>query len=197
MNGKFCPQYISSGRINSRSRRCSIRSVECGQTLVEVALILPIFLVLVFAIIEIGRAWSAQQSLTLAAREGARILIMPYGPEPAYKYKSEEEVINAATDAVKASMNNSGTPAIDTITNIIPIRIRPGDDGVFNTDDDERKVYYAGISPPVVRGDRVGIYIKYEFETPAPILLRMFDNGGGSTAQSTINMGVICYMDHE
>ena len=196
MNGKFYPQSISSGRINIPSRGCSIRSVECGQTLVEVALILPIFLVLLFGIIEIGRAWSAQQSVTIAAREGARILVMPYGPEPTYKYKTEEEVINAAKDAVAASMNNSGTPGVKS-EDIIPIRIRPGDDGVFNTPDDERKVYYAGISPPVVRGDRVGIYVKYEFETPAPILLRMFDNGGDSTGESKINMGAICYMDHE
>ena len=196
MNGKLYPQYISSGRINSRSRRCSPQSSEYGQTLVEAALILPIFLVLIFAIIEVGRAWSAKQSVTIAAREGARILIMPYGPEPVYKYKSEEEVITAAKAAVEASMNNTGAPGIKP-DDIVPIRIRPGDDGVFNTKDDVKQVYDAGISPPVVRGDRVGIYINYEFETPAPILLRMFDSGGDSPAQSKIIMRAICYMDHE
>ena len=174
---------------------------ERGQTMVEFALILPIFLILIFGIIEFGRAWGAKQSLTIAAREGARILAMPYGPSPTYRYTSEEEVINAAKKAVEDSMNGSGTPAIKEITEIIPLRMGPGGDGIYNTTDDERKLYTAGSSPLVTRSDRVGIYIKYKFETLAPILLGMFkDPEGGAeatTTQSEINMGVICSMDHE
>jgi hypothetical protein len=197
MNGELYPQYISSGRIDGLFRQRSIRLCERGQSMVEIALILPIFLIFVFAVMEFGRAWSAKQSLTISAREGARILVMPYGLEPNYKYKTEEEVIAAAEKAVKDSMNGSGTPVIDSVTEIIPVRIRPGIDGVFNTDDDLRELYRAGLSPPVLRGDRVGIYIKYKFETPAPILLRMYDNTEGQSGKGEINMGVICFMDHE
>jgi hypothetical protein len=57
--------------------------------------------------------------------------------------------------------------------------------------------YTAGLSPPVTRGDRVGIFIRYKFETPAPILLRMYDSGGDPPTQGVINMSVVCYMDHE
>jgi hypothetical protein len=44
-----------------------------GQSLVELALLLPLFLVVVLGIIETGRLWWTQQALTSAAREGLRI----------------------------------------------------------------------------------------------------------------------------
>ena len=45
---------------------------ERGAAMVEFALILPLLIVLVFGIIEFGRAFNANISLTHAAREGAR-----------------------------------------------------------------------------------------------------------------------------
>jgi len=48
---------------------CGSRS---GQAMVEFALVLPIFLLLVIGVIEFGRAWNLAQTLTDAAREGAR-----------------------------------------------------------------------------------------------------------------------------
>lgn len=196
MNESHYSQNISGWRINGRFRRRSIGLSERGQSMVEIALILPIFLVFIFAVMEIGRAWSAKQSLTLAAREGARILIMPYGVEQAYKYKSESEVIQAARDAVIDSMNGSGTPVVES-TIIQLARIRPGSDGVFNTEDDVRELYETALSPPVARGDRVGVFIRYRFDTPAPIILKMYDNGGEPGAPGEINMSVMCFMDHE
>ncbi len=44
-----------------------------GSTAVEFALLLPILLVMVFGLIDFGRALNAQISLTQAAREGARL----------------------------------------------------------------------------------------------------------------------------
>ncbi|HEY7146387.1 MAG TPA: TadE/TadG family type IV pilus assembly protein [Streptosporangiaceae bacterium] len=44
-----------------------------GAAAVEFALVLPLLLLLVFAIIDFGRALSAQITLTQAAREGARL----------------------------------------------------------------------------------------------------------------------------
>ncbi len=46
---------------------------ERGAVAVEFALILPLLMVLVFGIIDFGRAFNAQVSLTQAAREGARL----------------------------------------------------------------------------------------------------------------------------
>lgn len=47
-------------------------SKELGAVAVEFALILPIFLMLVFGIVEFGRAFNIQVSLSEAARETAR-----------------------------------------------------------------------------------------------------------------------------
>ncbi len=48
-------------------------SGESGAAAVEFALILPLLLLLIFGIIDFGRAYMAQISLTQAAREGARL----------------------------------------------------------------------------------------------------------------------------
>jgi Flp pilus assembly protein TadG len=49
---------------------------ESGQALVEMALILPVLLLLVLGILEFGRAWNAKQVITDAAREGARLAVV-------------------------------------------------------------------------------------------------------------------------
>jgi hypothetical protein len=48
------------------------RSTDHGAAAVELALVLPLLLVLVFGIIDFGRMLNAQITLTEAAREGAR-----------------------------------------------------------------------------------------------------------------------------
>jgi hypothetical protein len=52
-----------------RARACS----EHGAAAVEMALVLPILLILVFGLIEFGFAFNAQISLTQAVREGVRV----------------------------------------------------------------------------------------------------------------------------
>ncbi|MGE5473738.1 MAG: TadE family protein [Ignavibacteriales bacterium] len=47
-----------------------------GQTLVEMALILPIFLMLIMGMIEFGRIFNAYLIVTNASREGARIAVV-------------------------------------------------------------------------------------------------------------------------
>lgn len=51
----------------------SLAPGERGSTIVEFALLLPLFLTLVFAIIEFGSAWYSKQMLVNASREGARM----------------------------------------------------------------------------------------------------------------------------
>ncbi len=48
------------------------RETETGQTLVEFSLILPIFLLLLFALVDFGRGFYTWLLVTNAAREGAR-----------------------------------------------------------------------------------------------------------------------------
>ncbi|MFC3300074.1 Flp pilus assembly protein TadG [Arthrobacter agilis] len=47
---------------------------ERGAVAVELALVLPILILLMFGIIEVGRAYNAQVTLTSAAREGVRVV---------------------------------------------------------------------------------------------------------------------------
>ena len=50
----------------------SLRDTELGQSLVEFAMVLPMFLVLIFTLIDFGRGFFTWMMLTNAAREGAR-----------------------------------------------------------------------------------------------------------------------------
>jgi Flp pilus assembly protein TadG len=59
-----------TSRLFSIARR--FRRDERGQALVEFALVVPLLLIMVMAIIDFGRAWNLHQTITDAAREGAR-----------------------------------------------------------------------------------------------------------------------------
>jgi Flp pilus assembly protein TadG len=58
-----------------KKRRLSkcCQGTDRGSTAVEFALLLPILLLMVFGLIDFGRALNAQITLTQAAREGARV----------------------------------------------------------------------------------------------------------------------------
>ena len=58
------PRGSSHGRPTGR---------QSGAAAVELALVLPMLLMLVFGIVDFGRAYNAKISLTQAAREGARV----------------------------------------------------------------------------------------------------------------------------
>ena len=97
-----------------------------GQSLVEFALVLPLFLVMLMAVVDVGRAIWAQNSLAAAAREGARYAIVhggsdgtvcPVGPTdrtkiPAattdcpYPSPSKQSIIDAVTAAATAGGTN-------------------------------------------------------------------------------------------
>ena len=54
----------------------NLKSIR-GQSMVEFALLLPVFLMMVMGVIDIARAYSTLQVVTNAAREGARVAIIP------------------------------------------------------------------------------------------------------------------------
>jgi Flp pilus assembly protein TadG len=80
---------------------------ERGQALVEFALVMPILLLLIMGVVEFGRAWNLQQTITDAAREGARRAVV-YDPA-----LTRAEVEAAIQNKISASGFN-GTAA--TIT---------------------------------------------------------------------------------
>jgi len=60
--------------------RVQVRGSERGQTLVEFALILPVMLILIFALVDFGRGFYTWLVVTNAAREGARVGATQQGP---------------------------------------------------------------------------------------------------------------------
>ena len=75
-----------------------------GQALVEFALIAPILILLIMGIVEFGRIFSAQQTVTNASREGARTGILPNS--------STTDVSNT----VSSFMSTAGLTATPTVT---------------------------------------------------------------------------------
>ena len=64
------PQFLHSSRARTTRRS------ERGQSLVEFALVLPVFIVLVMGIVDFGMALRSYVTVTNAAREGARVGIV-------------------------------------------------------------------------------------------------------------------------
>lgn len=159
-----------------------------GQSMVEIAFLMPMFLVLVLGIIELGRLWGAKQSLTIAAREGARVLILPYGA--GLTYTTDAEVQAAAKTTITNYMNSSGAPVADS-TKIISIRATAGPDNVMGTKDDVFEKEYTNGQ----RGDRVGFLIQYRFDTPLAAMLGMVGDGSGFSNLFTIS--AVSLLDHE
>ena len=95
-------------RLNSRER---------GSAMVETAIVLPILLVLMVGIFEVGRAYETWQVLTNAAREGARMAVMPSGSVPTTtalirQYMADGQLTKSASAVVvvnrTASINVNG-----------------------------------------------------------------------------------------
>lgn len=91
-----------TGEIRTRSH--AVRE-ERGQSLVEFAIALPLLLAIVIGIFEFGMAWNQRQVVTNAAREGARVAVLPD--------KEEDEV-----DAAVANYLSSASldPDLATVT---------------------------------------------------------------------------------
>ncbi len=100
--------------MNTRRRH----SRGTGQSLAEFALVLPIFLVLFFAVVDLGSAIFTFNSLTNAAREGARLAIVNQDTASIVA-RAETQVSVAEINAPNVSINfyqqaDDGTPDLST-----------------------------------------------------------------------------------
>lgn len=83
-----------------------------GQSVVEFALVFPLLLVLLIGIAEFGRAWMTMNTLTSAAREGARLAVVT-APD-----------LNAVTTRVNEVCNAAGIRDV-TVTCVGPVSTDP------------------------------------------------------------------------
>ena len=85
-----------------------------GQGLVEFALVIPIFLLVLVAVFDLGRAVFAYNTLTNAAREGARIAIVnQYKSSIIAKAKQQTAIVELNDPSVQVDfyqVNADGTP---------------------------------------------------------------------------------------
>jgi Flp pilus assembly protein TadG len=92
----------------------SAHGAKHGQALVEFALVLPIFILLLVAIFDLGRAVFAYNTLTNAAREGARIAIVnQYKPSIIARAKQQTAIVELNDPSVQVDfyqVNADGTP---------------------------------------------------------------------------------------
>lgn len=91
-------------RMRGRLRPKTDRS---GQAIVELAMIAPILLLLVFGLIDFARAWSAHHVIADAAREGARVAVV-----------DNALGVNEARTAIQTRMQTAGLNANEPVTRI-------------------------------------------------------------------------------
>jgi Flp pilus assembly protein TadG len=104
-------------------RRLAAR--ESGAAMVEMAIVLPLLLLLVFGIIEFGRLYNSQLTLTHAAREGIRDYAI--FQDPVQAEDTARQAVSATFDpapmVITTSACNPGDPATMTITYPFQLRI--------------------------------------------------------------------------
>jgi Flp pilus assembly protein TadG len=91
----------------SRRRQRPKSTQETGAAAVEFALILPILLVLVLGIAEMGRAFNIQVSLSEAAREAARYAAI-HNSDSGYSHANAQSAGVAAAPSVGLGTSNVG-----------------------------------------------------------------------------------------
>ena len=119
-----------------------------GQAVVEFALILPVLLLLVFAVTEFGRAYSVVHNLTNAAREAAKVAALPDSDE------------TDVSDSVDAFLEHVGLPQGLWTTSVV-VRDSEGSVRAGGLDDAET-------------GDRVSVTIDYDFEVVSGTIIPSF-----------------------
>ena len=91
------------------------RRTDEGAAAVEMALLLPILLIIVFGIIDFGRAYNTQIALTQGAREGVRGLALGTVTDPTAK------TVSAAYPVTGISVAWTSCPAVPTNTSVATV----------------------------------------------------------------------------
>ena len=169
----------------SRCRHCSQPQLvaQRGQSTVEFALLMLPFLFITIGIIEIGRAWSVKQVITNAAREGTRILLLPYGPNqtcPDVDCGTAGSLQTAAVNATRSFLVNAGVSAEEPLTQIKLIRQKLQSNGTITTEP---------LSGPMTSGDLIGIHIKHQYASLV--------QGFIASDSTTLNLVGVSVMRHE
>jgi len=134
-----------------------------GQALVEFALLLPLVMLILIGIVEFGRAWQAKQTLTDAAREGARIAVVGNG----------QYTTDTVTAKVKAMIKGAGFDSSQ-----VTITYPSG-------------CHFAGCSPLLGTGDITAVTLTLPYKFVAiQRMITLATSGGTLQMKSTARMRV-------
>jgi Flp pilus assembly protein TadG len=104
-------------------RRCD-RSIR-GQSLVEFALVLPVFLLLLIGVTEFGRAWMTRNILTGASREAVRIAAVQGNAATALS-RANNILSSAGISGASVNIADDGTPygtCSVTVSYVFPVSV--------------------------------------------------------------------------
>lgn len=95
-----------------------------GQAAVEFALVLPMFIILVFSIMEFSRLWETVSVLTSAAREGARAAAVTAPPDVTAATNAAQNILTAGNIS-NATITVAGPNAADEVIVTVSITYTP------------------------------------------------------------------------
>ena len=99
-----------------RRRQAARDSRDRGSVAVEFALLLPVLLLIIFGVIDFGRAISAQITLTQAAREGARLASLGYSTSAVQtRAQSAATGLSPVTVTVSSSCPSGAGTGVDAV----------------------------------------------------------------------------------
>ena len=94
---------------SKRNHPLRFRPKERGAELVEAAFVLPLLLTLLIGVFWAGRAYNIYETITRAAREGARVAVAPTCATCGNSYPATTAVQTAVNNVlISAGMNTSG-----------------------------------------------------------------------------------------
>lgn len=106
--------FLTAARSQLKSRS--------GQSIVELAIVLPVLFAIVVGIFEFGRAWNVRQVITNTAREGARLAVIPSSTEADVRAAVDAGLTAASLDpglgaiSISGLGGGTGTPSVVQIS---------------------------------------------------------------------------------
>jgi hypothetical protein len=110
--------------VSVRRLRIGRRQLERGQSLVEFSMIVPVFMILLLGILEMGFAFDHLLTLSYASREGARTgAALADGA----KLGNCNDVDKYVVSAVERVLTSGGSPVLEHLADISSIRVYKSD----------------------------------------------------------------------
>lgn len=115
-------QKTPASPLGLENPRRRLRKRRIGAAAVEFAIVLPVFVILVFGMIEYGRMVMVQQVITNASREGARRAVLDGATTSAVQSTVSSYLTNAAVNGGSAAVSpdpataGSGDPVTVTVS---------------------------------------------------------------------------------